>query len=124
MGWLVISAIDAQHTENKILDCLCILIATASKQKIVHMKAFFFTAIALGLVAVGHAQQKHANAEKVKFTPPVIVKDETPAAKSKEAVKFTPPVIAKDKSPKSKRQKTKTTKFTPPVIVKDKEEQR
>src|SRR5690349_454387 len=88
----------------------------------VYMKAFFITAVALGVAAIGHAQQKHTDTTKVKFTPPVIINDGQTTTKRDEVVKFTPPVIVKDQPAGSKRQKSKPVRFTPPVIVKDKED--
>lgn len=85
------------------------------------MKTLIFTVLVIGLSVTSNAQQKQIDTTKVKFTPPVIVKDgETAKSESKEVVKFTPPVIVKDKTSKSKKQKrSEEVKFTPPVIVKD-----
>jgi len=85
------------------------------------MKTLIFTVLVMGASVTCNAQQKQSDTSKVKFTPPVIVKDdETAKSQFKEVVKFTPPVIVKDKPSKSKKQKrSKEVKFTPPVIVKD-----
>lgn len=86
------------------------------------MRTLIFTALIVGCSAICNAQQKQHDTTKVKFTPPVIVKDEIAKTTTKEEVRFTPPVIVKDETPKSKRQKTKEeVKFIPPVIVKDPE---
>lgn len=73
------------------------------------MKKLLIGLFAICLTQSGNAQTKK-DAGKVKFIPPVIVKDEP----KKEAVKFIPPTIVKDEP------KKETVKFTPPVIVKDK----
>lgn len=69
--------------------------------------------------AICNGQQKQTDTA-VKFTPTVIVKDDSPEIKSKEEVKFTPPVIEKNKPSKGRKSRGKeAVKFTPPVIVKD-----
>jgi hypothetical protein len=78
------------------------------------MKKLLFGLFALGTVSFCNAQTADKK-EEVKFTPPVIVKDE-PATKSTNTVKFSSPIIKKNKTAK----KSKKAKFTPPVIVKDK----
>jgi hypothetical protein len=86
------------------------------------MRTLIFTALLIGCSAICNAQEKQSDTTKVKFKPPVIVKDETAKTETKEEVKFTPPVIVKEETSKGKKQKGKEeVKFTPPVIVKDPE---
>ena len=90
--------------------------------KNLHMRNLIFSALFIGSSVICNAQKKQTDTAKVKFTPPVIVRDEIANTEKKEEVKFTPPVIVKDKSPKGKKQKRKKeVNFTPPIIVKDPE---
>jgi hypothetical protein len=85
------------------------------------MRKIIFTAFIIGVSTICNAQEKGTDTTKVKFTPPVIVKDDETKVGSKEVVKFAPPIIVKDKPAKRKKQKSKEpVRFKPPVIVKDK----
>jgi hypothetical protein len=84
------------------------------------MRKTIFTAFVIGLSIIGNAQEKVKDTTKVRFDPPIIVKDEETKVDPKEVTKFTPPVIVKDKPTKAKKPKRKeAVKFKPPVIVKD-----
>ena len=72
-------------------------------QEIINMKTFIFTVFIMSFSATSHAQQKLTHTTKVKFTPPIIVKDKLSKSekqKRTEKVKFTPPVIVKDSDKK------------------------
>lgn len=69
------------------------------------MRTLILTALIVGCSTICNAQEKPPDTTKVKFTPPVIVKEETAKTETKEVVKFTPPVIVKGKTPKNKKKR-------------------
>jgi hypothetical protein len=85
-----------------------------------NMKTQLLTALIFSFSATGNAQEQNTDTSKLKFTPPVIVKDKRVNKDEKDKPVFKPPVIVKDKPARIKEPKLeKPVKFSPPVIVKD-----